>query len=510
MAAVVAERDQLQHDNQALTERLNALEHQLAWFKRQLFGQTSERRPVDPPPEQLNLGEIAGATGDKPSPTRTIPAPTRRATARPAPEADESTPFFDDGVPVETIHVPAPEADATAEIVSEKISYRLAQRPASYVVLKYVRPVIKQPDDKQLLSAPAPDGVLGTSRADVSFIAGLIIDKLAYHLPLYRQHQRLAAAGIEISRPWLTQLFHQAAGLLEPIHEAQLDSIRASRVIAIDETPIKAGRKGKGKLKTGYFWPVYGEADEIGFVYHPSRGQQHVIDTLGRSPPADRVLISDGYSAYARYAEATGLTHAQCWSHTRRKFIQAETAEPDAVAQALDWFGRLYAVEVEIRAAGLTGTAKKRDRLDHAQPIVAAFFAWVDEQLADQGLLPSNPLTTALGYARDRRLGLEIYLTDPEVPIDTNHLERALRAIPMGRKAWLFCWSEVGAKDVGILQSLITTCRLHGINVYDYLVDVLQRIDRHPASDVAALTPRLWQQQFADQPLRSDLHRTSD
>lgn len=406
--------------------------------------------------------------------------------------------------------MPAPEADATAEVIDETISYRLAQRPASYVILKYVRPVVKVPADGTLHCAPAPDGVLGTSRADVSLIAGLIIDKLAYHLPLYRQHQRLTAAGIDVSRPWLTRLVHQAATLLEPIHDAQLASIRGSRVIAMDETPIKAGRKSKGKLQTGYFWPVYGEADEVTFLYYPSRGQKHVIEALGRSPPADGVLLSDGYSAYARYAETTGLTHAQCWAHTRRKFIAAEHAEPEAVAYALDLIGRLYAVEAAIRDANLTGAAKKRYRQDHAQPVVAQFFAWVDERFADQGLLPSNPLTTALGYARDRRLGLEVYLTDPDVPIDTNHLERALRAIPMGRKAWLFCWSEVGAKDVGILQSLITTCRLHGVNVYDYLVDVLQRIDRHPASDVAALTPRHWKARFADQPLRSDLHRTAE
>lgn len=83
------------------------------------------------------------------------------------------------------------------------------------------------------------------------------------------------------------------------------------------------------------------------------------------------------------------------------------------------------------------------------------------------------------------------YLSDPDVPIDTNHLERALRAIPMGRKAWLFCWTEVGAKYTGIVQSLIVTCRLHDIDPYAYLVDVLQRIGQHPAAQVAQLIPRL-------------------
>ncbi len=85
---------------------------------------------------------------------------------------------------------------------------------------------------------------------------------------------------------------------------------------------------------------------------------------------------------------------------------------------------------------------------------------------------------------------MRLYLDDPAVPIDTNHLERALRPIPMGRKNWLFCCSEVGAEAVATLQSLIVTCRLHDIDPYDYLVDVLQRIDRHPASQVHLLTPR--------------------
>ena len=88
----------------------------------------------------------------------------------------------------------------------------------------------------------------------------------------------------------------------------------------------------------------------------------------------------------------------------------------------------------------------------------------------------------------------------------TNHIERALRPIPTGRKNWLFCWTEVGAQHVGIVQSLIATCRLQGIDPYTYLVDVLQRVGRHPAARVAELTPRQWKTRFADNPLRSDLH----
>jgi len=183
--------------------------------------------------------------------------------------------------------------------------------------------------------------------------------------------------------------------------------------------------------------------------------------------------------------------------------------EPAIAAHGLDLIAGLYAVEERIRERKLRAAQKLDYRLMHAKPIVERFFAWVNRQFEALGLLPSNPMTKALAYARERRFGLEVYLTDPDVPIDTNHLERVLRAIPMGRKNWLFCWTELGAKQVGIMQSLIVTCRLHGIDPYDYLVDVLQRVGQHPAAEVAQLTPRLWKQHFAQNPLHSDLVRQS-
>ncbi len=105
----------------------------------------------------------------------------------------------------------------------------------------------------------------------------------------------------------------------------------------------------------------------------------------------------------------------------------------------------------------------------------------------DRHLSKSRP-----GYAHERRVSLQVFLSNPEVPIDTNHLERALRPIPMGRRNWLFCWTELGAKQVGIIQSLIAPCKLHGADVYAYLDDVLQRVSQHPAKDVIDLTPRIW------------------
>jgi transposase len=153
-----------------------------------------------------------------------------------------------------------------------------------------------------------------------------------------------------------------------------------------------------------------------------------------------------------------------------------------------------------------TGQAKRERRQEQSKPVLDRFFAWIDEQFDKQGFLPSSPFLGALAYIRERRVGLSVYLDDPDVSIDTNHLEPALRVIPMGKKNWLFSWTELGAKHIGIVQSLLATCRLHDINPYDYFVDVLQRVGQHPASLVHQLTPRIWKQMFAANPLRSDLH----
>jgi len=130
------------------------------------------------------------------------------------------------------------------------------------------------------------------------------------------------------------------------------------------------------------------------------------------------------------------------------------------------------------------------------------------------GYRPRKSAHEAVAKARERCwrynrvLDLDVQsLQNPDVPVDTNHLERQVRPVALGRRNWLFCWTEVGAKYVGIIHSLLATCRLQKVDPYTYLVDVLQRIETHPARDVHLLTPRMWKQHFASDPLRSDLDR---
>lgn len=134
----------------------------------------------------------------------------------------------------------------------------------------------------------------------------------------------------------------------------------------------------------------------------------------------------------------TGITHAQCWAHSRRKVFDCRDVEPAHADLALDYIGALYAVDAQIREKKLTGDAKCDYLQRHAKPVLNRFFNWIDQQFDKHGFLPSSPFLSALAYIRERRVGLSVYLDGPDVAIDTNHLERALRVISMGKNELAF------------------------------------------------------------------------
>ena len=497
----------LQARNLSIRTRNAELRVQLRWLRNQIFGRKSEKRLFPDDARQMSLGETFEEL--LPQATETVKSYQRRTTKESAETGEVPEPLlrFDSTVPVQTIEILPDEVkdlpESAYEVVGEKVTHRLAQNPGAYFVVKYVRKVVKLKSE-EIKCAPAPAAVLERSLADVSFLVGILIDKFLYHLPLYRQHQRLQASGVTLSRVTLTNYVHRTVELLSCIYYAQLSSILQSSVLLMDETPVKAGRAPThGKLKQGWYWPLYGELDEVAFPFATSRAEKAAREVLGEYCGT---LVTDGYKVYEKVVGTQEtIRHAQCWVHTRRQFVKAEQLEPELVARALQFIGALYAVEERIK--NLEPAEKLRLRIEQSGPVVDGFFSWLRSELATRLLLPSSLFTQAASYALSRERELRVFLHDPEVPLDTNQLERALRPIPMGRKNWLFCWTEVGAEYVGHIQSLLITCKLHGVDPYTYLVDVLQRIDSHPAKDVHLLTPRLWKENFAHNPLSSEAER---
>lgn len=500
----------LAQENGQLKKRTDELQTQLDWFKRQLFGAKSERHISPDDSRQLTLGELQQEESEPAAePTIKVPGHERRAGSKNR-KGDEGDLRFDDSVPVEQIILPSgiPSDDLDDyEKIGEKKTRKLAQKPGSYFVREFIRSVYKKKAsadaiEDEIYCAPPPWTVLDRSFADVSLLAGILIDKFRYHLPLYRQHQRMKACGVHVARGTLTNWVHRTVELLVPVYEAQMKSILASKVLAMDETPIKAGRKkkkppGRGKMNTAYFWPLFGDQDEVAFHFAPTRSHSVVFELLGGYAGT---LVTDGYKAYSLFAsKKDDVCHAACWVHTRRGFDKALVSDQDLADRALQQIADLYQVEEKIHH--LAPEKLQARRALHSKPIVETFFEWLREVQAEQALLPSSPFTKALAYALEREKALKVFLENPEVPLDTNHLERQIRPIAVGRKNWMFCWTEVGARYAGIAQSLLSTCVLHDVDPFTYLVDVLQRVETHPAARVDELTPRLWKEKFAADPI---------
>ena len=308
-------------------------------------------------------------------------------------------------------------------------------------------------------------------------------------------------SSIFLPRSTLSNWVIRGGGLLKPIYEELLKSIKESRVISMDEVPIRVGSSKGGGINKNYIWPIYGERDEVGFVYANSRASSQIEAILGLEHKSDMVLLTDGYAAYQAYKnKVEAISQAYCWAHVRRKFVEALQYEGEPCGVAISLIGKLYGIEKEIREFNKNAHDPERIfriRQERSKPVVDEFFHYLNVALAEGAFLPSSPLVKARDYALKLEDGLRLFLDDPEVPIDNNHTERAIRPIVLGRKNWLFCWSEVGAQTLAIIQSLISSCVIQKINPREYLKDVFERISDVKTKDIRTLIPREWKLHYS-------------
>ena len=169
------------------------------------------------------------------------------------------------------------------------------------------------------------------------------------------------------------------------------------------------------------------------FPFFNNRGSKNVETVLKNY---NVVLLTDGYAAYDKYTQQVNtVVQAHCWAHTRRMFLKAEDSEPERTTTALEHIRLLYHHDdAQLKARNLTDEKRLLHRAEHSKPVLEVFFAWLEQQLTERSLLPQDPFTQVVSYALQRKESLSVFLIYPDVPLDTNHLERALRVIPMGRK----------------------------------------------------------------------------
>lgn len=380
------------------------------------------------------------------------------------------------------------DGEEFGEKVLVKEAERLCVQPSQLYVEEIIR-VVRKDEEGKLSTPELPATVLPRTCVDATFLAWIIIQKFQWHLPLNRQEQMLKAQGFNISRDTLIRYVIAVSELLDKLYQSQVEATFTATHLYGDETPVLVckGSKGDRKYSKSYFWPFM-SSEQVTFLFAVGRG---VIEIKEYLKEYKGKLQVDGYKVYESLANKfPDIQLAFCWAHARRRFIKAEKSHPEEVYIALRHIGQLYRIERLIKEQPPDTILRVRQRV--SKKIVNRFRSWVTDTIQLQTTLPKSPLGEALSYVYARFEGLSRYLDDPLLTIDSNPIERAIRPVAVGRKNWMFCASETGARAACIFYSLIASCKLHGIEPFDYLVDILNRIGDHSQLQLHELLPGKW------------------
>jgi transposase len=457
-----------------LANRLAKLEHENAQLKKAVLGSRSEKSKMP----RIKTG--APATPEERQKTRRDRAAAKAQT--PTVRVDHKVP--DEarrcGVCGNTKLEPLGEGKTTC--VWEFV-------PARFLRVEHVQEVLRCRCNGFIVTAPGAPKVVVKGQYGASFLAHLAVAKCADHTPIYRLEKAFQRQGIPVARSTMNELLHRASTILAPIWTRLLDVVRVRHVVAADETRLRIVRDKTGKTKNGFVW-TFGARDDnggldIAYVFTEDRSGETPKKLLEGTKG---VLLVDGYSGYNIVDEVSSRRRAACHAHLRRYFYEALPTAPVA-QEMLDLVAELYIAEHAADAQSLIGDSKLEFRKERAGPVRARMRTWLNAHKERHP--PKSPIATAVRYAENRWDELGVFLDDALVPLDNNGSERALRRIALGRKNFLFVHdSEAGASLAG-LYSLVATCEARRINPFEYLTDVLTRVQDHP-ENIDDLLPGAW------------------
>jgi len=348
-----------------------------------------------------------------------------------------------------------------------------------------------------IVTAPKPAQPIDKGLPGPGLLAQVVTSKYVDHLPLHRQEAILARHGVELSRSTLCDWMAAAAQLLNPLYTLMLGQVLQSRVINTDETRLPVQERGQERAKSGRLWVYLGDRDHPFTVYdyRPDKsraGPGTILANYHGFVQADAANVFDGI-----YLPGS-ITEVGCWAHARRHFFEARTSDAARSAEALARIRGLYAVEdeaaTEIKQGKLEGEAadavRLRWRQERTVPQLQVLATWLDEQA--QVVLPKSPMGQAIAYAQRHWQALMRFTAHGFLDIDNNAAERALRAIAIGRKNYLFVGSDNGGHTAAVLYTLTQSCKRHGIDPFAYLQDVLTQLPSRSADCLPQLSPLAW------------------
>jgi len=500
----------------AIEAMITHLKLQIAKLRREQYGPSAERsrRLLD----QMEL-ELADLEADASEDDLAAEAAASKATSVTAFERKRPVRKpFPEHLPRERVVIPAPCTcpacgGTRLSKLGEDVTETLEVIPRSWKVIQTVREKVSCRDCETISQPPAPFHVVPRGWAGPSFLAMLLFEKYGQHQPLNRQAERFAREGVPLSISTLADQVGAAAFALMPLYRLiEVHVLAAERLHGDDTTvPVMA----KGKTDVARLWVYvrddrpFAGADPPAALFHYSR------DRRGEHPQAhlaswSGILQADAYGGYGelyREGRVPGpIIEAGCFAHARRKFFELadvegagrkkSRGEPAGMIYpiALEAVQRLDALfDIERAITGKTAAERLAARQEPSVPLMTELQSWLVAQRAK--LSRNHDLAKAINYMLRRWDAFSRFLDDGRVCLSNNAAERALRCVPLGRKAWLFCGSDRGGQRAAILYTLIQTARLNDIDPQAWLADVLARIASHPVRSLDELLPWNWRRQ---------------
>jgi transposase len=363
-------------------------------------------------------------------------------------------------------------------VIGYEESEQLEVEPAKYfvVVTKREKRACKSCEEHGVLAAPLPPRIIEKSLVSDRVVIDTVVSKYADHCPLYRQSVMLERdSGVELSRQTLDGWVMRVGELLLPLAEALRRELLRGTYLQADETPVGVQmHDGNGSNHLAYLWQYGQPHGAVVFDFRMGRGREgpkHFLEQF------DGLLQSDGYAVYDSVG-GPKMVHACCWSHARRKFVEAVKLHPqDAQAvRIVRLMDELFAIDAEARMANLDRVARHALRSKKARATS----------------LPASALAKAANYTLALWPKLTRFLEYPELELSNNLAENSMRPVALGRKNWIHIGSEQAGPKVAAILSVVETCRRINVPVRDYLAAVLPGLADTLVHHLAELTPTAW------------------
>lgn len=458
---LTAEKLRLQGaDAQALQLEIDQLQELLARREREIFGESSEKRPR---PASSEPAEPAQRSGHGPREQKELPVVELR---HELPETERCC-----GQCGGTLTAMGQQAEEYEEITVVERSFRL---------VRHQRQKYRCRCNGTVVTAPGPARLIPGGRYSPEFAVEVAISKYLDHAPLERQVRILEREGLRVTSQTLWDQIEALAGHLEPCYKALHSLVLGSPVIHADETHWRLMGQEEEKSR----WWVWCVASEEAVCYQllGSRSAKAARSVLSGYRG---IVLCDGYGAYEALARAgPEITLSHCWAHVRRKFVEIEPHYPRACEEILQLISKLYFVEREVRQLDLPEpealALRAKLREERSRPLVEAIRTWAEDQR--QKALPRSGLGQATEYLLGLWKGLTRFLENPRIPLDNNAAERALRGVVVGRKNHYGSRSKRGTEVAAIFYSLCETAKLAGVEPRAYLLEATHAALREPGT----------------------------